>query len=259
MEGLDKLRLKCMVVDDEIAGVHALKRHISRRADLIMVHATTDPLMVEEMIEKYEPDVLFADLHMDELHGIDLIKRLQNKVYVVCCTAHNNYASETFALNVIYYLLKPFGEVEFDLAIARVKERVLTDITIGIQQDTTVLSPSDTILLRAGRSKGTLILNLVDIEWIEARDDESRVYHTDGCDEVAMRIGEIEVQLPPSHFMRVHKGYLIALNRVRGFGPDKTLVLRNVSHPNNVLIGRTYLPRLKEYLAKRSNKKKSDE
>src|SRR5690606_37452881 len=117
-------RFKCLLVDDEPLAIEELASFVQAHPELEFIGATTDPLEVEDLINRYRPDILFADLHMSGMHGIDLIHLLQHQVEIVCCTAHNHYAAETFELDVAFYLLKPLSQKRFDQAIEKVKKSI---------------------------------------------------------------------------------------------------------------------------------------
>lgn len=229
-----------MIVDDEQAAIDALMTMIRSRSDLVLAGATTDPLEVETLIQHYRPDMLFVDLHMAGMHGIDLIQRVQGQVQVVCCTAHNHYAAETSALDVACYLLKPVDQQAFDMAVDRVKFREMVNEALTQDGYADALAPGESIGLFLGNGKGWVSIDLLDIEWIRAWDDDAEVFHTGGSQMVALRLGELEKKLPARHFVRIHRSYIVACNRIRQISAKREVILRNVENKALLPIGRTY-------------------
>src|SRR5690606_29818854 len=102
------------------------------------------------------------------------------------------------------------------------------------------LSSGQHIGLKSVGSTRLLNLPLIDMEWILAQDDDSDIFHTDGISRVAMRLGELEKKLPIQKFIRVHRSYIVACNRIKEITKDRTLKLRNVVNKKEIPIGRTY-------------------
>ena len=99
--------LKCVVLDDERAPLLKMQRLIKSRPELLLVKSSTNPGRIIELIERADIQILFVDMEMEAMHGLEVIRQVKGKVHVICCTAYNNFASEIMELGVDHYLLKP--------------------------------------------------------------------------------------------------------------------------------------------------------
>jgi two-component system, LytTR family, response regulator len=242
-------RIKCMVVDDEQASIDLLCGLISRQSDLALVNTTTDPLKALAMVDQYEVKLLFADLHMEGMHGIELIRKLSNKVQVICCTAYNHYGPQLSELDVAFYLEKPVSQKMFDLAVDRVlKREAFQQWQEGFVP---ALNLADECSLRTPGKKNWIRLKLVDIECLEAKEKLTEITYTDGVELVDYSLGELEQLLPKAYFMRVHKSYMVPLKRIGSYSVFKGIRLRGSSFSTSVPVGRVYRESVQQFIERR--------
>lgn len=239
-------RLKCLIVDDEIAAIKTIISFVKKRADLLYVASTQDAREVVQLVEANHIELVFIDLHMPHIHGLDLIKQLIGRVQLICCSADNMQGEALFDLGVAFYLNKPIKDHMFNKAIDRVwnlKNNSNNDpagnAIVPLDLDEYVIfNIVDGPLLR---------MQLIDLECIEAKDDDVLLTHTDGTDLVRISIGKLERILPTEHFMRVHRGFIVALKNVKKVDfVERNIVLGNSTYKEKIPVGKTYFSAVKD-------------
>lgn len=116
--------IRCLIIDDERPAINVLKRYIDRISDLELVATTTNPITGIELIKSEKPDVVFLDIQMDVMDGIELAKVVGDYTKIVFCTAHYKYAAQNYDLNSIDYLLKPIEFPRFKIAIQKITDAI---------------------------------------------------------------------------------------------------------------------------------------
>lgn len=242
--------IKCMVVDDEQPSIDLLCNFISKRTDLSLANTTTDPIKALDMVNQYDDvKLLFVDLHMEGMHGIDLIRKLGNKVQVICCTAHNHYGPQLSELDVAFYLEKPFSQKLFDLAVDRVLKR---EAYHKWQEDgVPVMNLAEEFVLCKPGKLNWIQLKLIDIECLEAKEKFTEITYTDGVEIVDYSLRTLEEMLPNAYFMRVHKSFIVPLKRIGSYSVGDGIRLRGSSYPTGVPVGRVYREQVQQFIEKR--------
>lgn len=247
--------LKVVVLDDERAPILKMQQLIKLRAELLLVKSSTNAERILELIEVADIQILFVDMEMEAMHGLEVIRRVKGKVHVICCTAYNHFASEIMELGVDHYLLKPISEEKFNQAVDRVLESRGRKKSQEPDRRNVPLDILETIGLRMPGKNKYFYVSLGDIEYVEAGDRISRVYHTDdgtgqsngGFTDVAFNVTEMEQILPAQHFIRVHRGFIVSINRIRNYSVSDGILLRGSSRKEHIPVGEKY----KEHLQAR--------
>jgi two-component system LytT family response regulator len=240
--------LKCLIVDDEDAGIEGLKTLIKKRHDLLLVGSTKDPREVVPLVETHNIELVFLDLQMPYMHGLDVIKALNGRTEVICCSAYKEFGTELSELEIALYLKKPIKEHLFNRMVERVwefKERppVNTD-----KKRITPLDLKESFMFRMPNNE-IVSMQLIDIELIEASGDNTFVTHTDGQVELCYGLGEFMNLLPAAHFIRVHNGYIVAVKNIGNIKlTEPSIRLRNSLYITPVPIGRTYKAKVRELI-----------
>lgn len=201
-----------MVIDDERLAREYIKKYISKIPQLELLGDFNSPLKAMDLIKSGSVDLLFLDIQMPDITGVDFIKSLQTKPEIIFTTAFQEYALEGYNLNVIDYLLKPFSFDRFFQAINKVidkldnKSYVKTDLSTTTDSQTTF---EDTYLtIRADRK--LYKINFSDILYIEGQ-KAYVTFHTSHKKITGLAsLKELEDSLPPEQFLRVHKSYIVA-------------------------------------------------
>lgn len=205
----------CIIIDDEELGRNLLENFVDRVDHLELKGKFSNPMKAFQKLQEDSIDIIFLDIQMPEMTGIEFLKTLSKSPTVIFTTAYDKYALEGYELSVIDYLLKPFSFVRFMQAVNKAVE--LVDLKRG-HPDIKNTSGTDALtmdylMVKADHKIHRISLN--DIRFIESQ-KEYVVYHTN-TDKV-MSLGSLkslEAKLPKPLFLRVHKSFIVAKKYVR--------------------------------------------
>lgn len=220
--------IKCVVVDDEPLAISLLNQYIRKCEGLEMMDGFTDALESISYINNNHVDILFLDILMPDITGIGVFKKLTNKPVVIFTTAHRDFAVDGYEMGVADYLLKPFDFDRFKKAVDRAIEHVRLK-----QKDNADLLPGVFV-----KSEYKLIkINFQDIVYVESLDDYIRIYLQEGKPVITlMSLKAFLEKLPSTDFQRVHRRYIVAMNKINLVEPRKLILTTGVEIP----IGDTY-------------------
>ena len=191
----------CIIIDDEPHCISYLKHHIDRLDNVELLGSTSNPMEGIEMISTHKPDIVFLDIEMNEVSGLDVIKTIEGNTKVVFCTAHPEFAVAGFDLDAADYLLKP---VDFDRFVKAI-------------QKATASKPSNACIFVKTGVKGKLQkIDFDEIDYIEAKSNYC-IFHRGSKGTISyILLRELEQRLPAPLFVRVHKSFIVALRAVAG-------------------------------------------
>jgi DNA-binding LytR/AlgR family response regulator len=201
--------IKTVIVDDEPLAREGLELHIQEVSDLELQDQFGHPTDAIAFLEKNDTDLLFLDVEMPDMSGIDLLKSLQSPPMTVLTTAYTDYALEGFDLGVIDYLVKPIRLERVISAVNKAREYLrLRELSVQTEQ----LPDQDHIFLKADRKFVKVFLN--DILYIQGMKDYVMVYTAESRVITAMNMKTINSQLDSSRFVRVSKSYIINVSKI---------------------------------------------
>lgn len=229
--------INCIIVDDEQHAIDILVHYAEQTPFINLVGTATNPLEALQMVNQQKVDLVFLDVQMPELTGIDFIKAINGKCKVILTTAYSEFALEGYDLDVVDYLLKPVRLPRFLQAVQKAFN--LLDSTHASHE-----SAEDDYIFVKTESKGKLLkINLADIDYIEGMKNYVAIYRAGQKTMVYTSLKDLEERLPSKQFMRVHKSFIIPINKITGI--EGNLVrLKNVT--SEILIGENYKPELME-------------
>ena len=205
--------IRCMAVDDEQLALDLLEDNIRKVPFLELVQACRSAMEALEVLRNQQVDLLFLDIQMPDISGIQLIRSLQRVPMVIFTSAFSKYATEGFDLDVIDYLLKPYSFERFLKAANKAQEymdlRGRLPGQPGAQEG--VASP-DFLFVRADYK--LYKINLKDILFIEGLKDYVKIYISDKPIVTQMSMKALEEKLPPRDFIRVHRSFIVAFNKI---------------------------------------------
>ena len=232
--------INCIIVDDEQHAIDILIHYVKQTPHLHLVACFTNPIEALQLLGQQKIDLVFLDIQMPELSGIDFIKAIQGKSKVILTTAYSEFALEGYELYVVDYLMKPIRLSRFLTAV----QKAVQQINAGneIQQET----PDDDYIFVKTESKGKLLkINLADIDFIESMKNYMAIHRGGQKTLVYTSMKELEEHLPKKHFIRVHKSFIIPINHITGI--EGNLVrLKNVTI--EIVIGENYKAELMEII-----------
>jgi DNA-binding LytR/AlgR family response regulator len=232
--------IKCIIVDDEQHAIDILVHYVKQTPHLELVGTFTNPIEALQLLVQQKIDLVFLDIQMPELSGLDLIKAIQGKSKVILTTAYSEFALEGYELYVVDYLMKPIRLPRFLAAVQKAAEQIKTG-TEPVQK----ITEDDYIFVKT-ESKGKLLkINLADIDFIESMKNYVAIHRSGQKTLVYTSMKELEEHLPKKQFIRVHKSFIIPVSRITGI--EGNLVrLKNVTA--EILIGESYKAELMEII-----------
>lgn len=212
-------KIICLAVDDEPPALDVLKKHIASVHHLELVGTCADAIDALNFLRRQTIDLLFLDIQMPQLLGTDLIRTLNKPPKVIFTTAYRKFAVEGFELNAVDYLLKPISFERFLKAVNKVMETSLT-VTVNndVLYDQQNNSQNSFINLRADRKNLKILLD--DILYIESLKDYIKVVTTTKNIITKQSISSIEEVLPKNNFIRIHRSFIVAVNKIESFTND---------------------------------------
>jgi two-component system LytT family response regulator len=227
--------ISCIIVDDEQHAIDILMHYINQTPMLSAVGNTTNPIEALQLVATQKVDLVFLDIHMPELSGIDFIKALNGKAKVILTTAYSEFALEGYELDVVDYLLKPIRLPRFLTAVQKAAKALKEEEVEDIEDD---------YIFVKTESKGKLLkINLAEIDYIEGMKNYVAIHSGGSKVMVYTAMKEIEDRLPAKYFMRIHKSFIIRIDRITGIEGNR-LMLKNVQA--EIIIGENYKNELME-------------
>lgn len=210
-------KFKCLVVDDEALARKLMASHIGKIADLELVGECATALDAANLLHKKAIDLLFLDIEMPIMTGLQLIQSLTQRPSVILTTAYRDFAPEAFDLQVIDYLLKPISFERFLKAINRFIEN-----KSALQQNQNTTASEGFLFVKADRK--THKINFADIVYIESLDDYVKVHEKNAMIITRENISSLETKLPTPPFVRIHRSFIINAAWVKTMTSESVLV-----------------------------------
>jgi two-component system LytT family response regulator len=202
------MKIRALIVDDEPLARSNVAVLLRRDADVEIVGECGSGAEAVAEIRRARPDLLFLDVQMPEMDGFDVLEMLSGTLpaAIIFVTAYDQYALRAFEAGALDYLLKPFDNVRFDLAVERAKKKIAAG-----------RGTMHKIERIAVRNAGEVaFVKIAEIDWIEAADYYSRLHVATKTHMLRRSIAELESELDPAVFCRVHRSSIVNLDRVRG-------------------------------------------
>ena len=204
------MKIKCLIIDDEPLAIKVVENHLKEFQNFEVIETFNNPIEALSLLEKGNVDVLFLDINMPKMNGLDFAKTLNSKMNVVITSAYREYAVESFDLNVLDYLVKPIPFNRFLKTINKITEKVY--LQKGIQKEEGSNNESF-IFLKV--DKKPIKIKFEDILYVESLKDYIKVFTTSGNYLVHKSLTSMTEELPDSNFIRIHRSYTIAIDKVK--------------------------------------------
>jgi DNA-binding LytR/AlgR family response regulator len=226
------MNIRCVVIDDEQFAIDSLIGYCREIAYIEIVATFSDPYKALSYLEHNTPDLIFLDIQMPEISGMQIAKSIKGKTMFIFTTAHSQYAINGFNLNAVDYLLKPFGFKRFYEAIEKVKEKYSAkDIGKSLKGGSQYLTVKVEYM--------NVNIEISDILYIEAMDNYSRIFTSKKIITTLMNLKHIQHLLSDNEFVRIHKSYVISISKLSLFTKEY-IVIAGKTLP----IGRVYAKNL---------------
>ena len=220
----------CIIVDDEQHAIDVLTHYVRQIPSLEIVAAFTNPIQALQFLNERSVDLLFLDIQMPEISGLDLIRAIGGRSKVILTTAYSEFVSDGFELEVTDYLLKPVSFPRFLKAVQRLQTPQPDTI---IEEDL-----ADDYFFVKTELKGKMLrINFKDIDYIEGMKNYVAIHHGGARTLALLNMKDLEDRLPARYFMRIHRSYIIALEKINAI-EGNTVLLHKVRE--GILLGETY-------------------
>lgn len=211
------MKLNCVIIDDEHLARQYLKDYVSKVPFLELIGDFNSPLKALDLLKSNQVDLMFLDIEMPDITGVDFLKTLDRQPYVVMTTAYKEYALQGYELNVTDYLLKPFSFDRFLKAVNKVAE-LASQAKLPLKEksgDDQAVSPElheDYLVIRADRKYYKI--NYDDLVYIEGQKAYVTLYTTTKQITALASLKELEDKLPRTQFIRTHKSFIVSIKRI---------------------------------------------
>jgi two-component system LytT family response regulator len=242
--------IRALIVDDEPLARQIVREMLEEDEDIVVVAECVNGFECVRAVAEHDPDVVFLDIQMPKLDGFEVLELIETSPVVVFVTAHDEYALRAFEVHALDYLLKPFGEERFRQVLARVKQQVASRDRVPLAPLSTALrgKPLHRVLVRA--EDGTIdVVASSRIDYVEADDDAVHIATAGKKLRKQQPIGELAAELDPERFVRIHRSYLLnieRLERVELYAKDSRVAL--LRDGTKLPVSRAGYARLKELL-----------
>ena len=228
--------IRCLAVDDESYASDIIAAFINKTPFLELVGTTTSAFEALNLVQDGKVDLVFLDIQMPELTGIQFLKICGNKCKVILTTAYPEYALEGFDLDVVDYLLKPISYERFYKAASKAQQ-ILEPAMPAQSENVVVAAPqtNDFIFIKGDTKNKFIKVNYDDILYIEGLKNYVSVYTATQRIITYQALRELEIQLPQPPFYRIHKSYIVSIEKIRMIDGN-TVFINDQAIP----IGETY-------------------
>jgi DNA-binding LytR/AlgR family response regulator len=202
----------CIIIEDEPLAAEVLQDYIRQVSFLSLKGICTDAIFALEMLKKEKIDLIFLDIHLPKLKGLDFIKTLKQPPQIIITTAFHEYALQGYEYNVIDYLLKPVEFSRFLTAVNKLRQDTVFEYSQQINTRET-----DRRFLFFNVSKKKVKIYLDEILFIESLKEYIRIYTKSRNILTKFQLGEIEELLNKANFIRVHRSFIVAKDKIEAF------------------------------------------
>lgn len=222
-------KYNCLIVEDEPLAAEILKDYLEQVAFLNLVAVCPDALFALNILQKEKIDLIFLDLHLPKLKGLDFIKTLQNPPSIIITTAYHQYALQSYDFNVVDYLLKPIEFNRFLVAVNKLKplNEIITTPTLIQEKEKAYL------FLNVGKKKVKVYLD--EILYIESIKEYCQIYTENKVVKVKWQLTQIEDSVPKDRFIRIHRSFIVAKDKIEAFTTTDVEI-----NQKQIPIGRSY-------------------
>ncbi|HBL69756.1 LytTR family DNA-binding domain-containing protein [uncultured Alistipes sp.] len=239
--------LKCIAIDDEPLALRQISAYIAKIPYLELAATFNNAIEAQQRLASERVDLIFVDINMPDLNGVDFVRALTDRPMVVFTTAYSEYAIDGFKLDAVDYLLKPFSFADFSRAAAKANSLYeLRQGRLPAQPDSdSEATPKDREYISVKADYKVSLVRIADIVYIESEGEYVRMHLCDGSTITTLfRLKNMEAALPSEQFMRVHRSYIVNLRAIRSYVRGRIFL----SDTEYVPIGENYKEAFQNYI-----------
>jgi DNA-binding LytR/AlgR family response regulator len=239
--------IKAIIVDDEPLAQEVIEAHLSNIPDIIVEAKCSNAIEATRVLSEKQIDLVFLDIQMPQLNGIEFVRSLQDPPYIIFTTAFSNYAVEGFELNAVDYLLKP---ISFE-RLFKATNKALDLIHLRNRQQASEFEKIESGYIFVKADKKLVRINYDDVLYIEGLKDYVIIRMENKRVVTLQTMKSLEHKLPSNIFKRIHRSYIVNLNRIQAIMGNMVEVLEK-GQSKHIPMGKNY----REELLKLINEKK---
>ena len=220
--------MNCIAIDDEPLALDIISEFCSRISYVNLIGTFTNPLDAANILNSIEIDLIFLDIHMPHINGLDFLKSLYSPPLIIFTTAYKEHAFQGFDYDAVDYLIKPFASDRFTKAVNKAQQLIQLKKSGAVVQEDKLSGSSGFIMVKVEYS--TIRLNLDDILYIEGLKDYVKIYTTGKLILTKTTMKNITDKLPADRFLRVHKSFIVSVGKI------------DMIENNRIVIGKERIP-----------------
>ena len=222
-------RYSCLIVEDEPLAAEVLQDYVQQVPFLELKGICVDAIYAMEFLQKEKIDLLFLDIHLPKLKGLDFVRTLKNPPSIIITSAYHEYALEGYELNVVDYLLKPIEFSRFLMAVNKLRQ---SPVVNSIRQVATL---NERAFMFFNVSKKKIKVYLDEVLYIESLKEYVRIFTKEKSILTKFQLGEIEELLSKGDFLRVHRSFIVARSKIDAYSATDIEI-----QGKQIPIGRSY-------------------
>lgn len=221
-------KIKCIIVDDEPVALDILENHLSKIEQVILVERCRNAAEAFNAISSQKVDLIFLDINMPGISGISFAKSINKDIKIIFTTAYREYAIEGFDLHAVDYLLKPISFERLLDAVNNFQQTYEQPVNSKTEE-----KEANFIFVKIDRKMHKIDFDK--ILWIESLGDYLKIKTTEGTKVTRETISNIESKLPSEKFLRIHRSFIIALDKIESYSSEEIIIRQN-----SIPISRSY-------------------
>ena len=239
--------LKCIAIDDEPLALRQLTSYIEKIPYLELTATCNNALEAQQLLASQHVDLIFVDINMPDLSGVEFVRSLVDRPMVIFTTAYSEYAVEGFKLDAVDYLLKPFSFADFSRSAGKANSlyELRHNQRAGEPEATPEALPKDKEYISVKADYKVSLVKISNIVYLESEGEYVRMHLDDGTTITTLfRLKNMEAALPSDMFMRVHRSYIVNLRCIKGYVRGRVFL----SDTAYVPIGENYKESFQHYI-----------
>ncbi len=242
------MKIKCLIIDDEPLAIRVIENHLKNFSDFEVIHTCNNPIEGFNLLVQESVDLVFLDINMPRVNGLDFIRNLSVSPLIIITTAYREYAVESFELDVIDYLVKPISLERFMISLKKVSRQMHLQKEAKKNSTKSTIMPLedyDHFFVKVNKKLIKIFFN--DILYIESLKDYVSIKTISKDYITHYNLAAITRLIPEDKFIRIHRSFTISLNKVDAIEGNCIHINGNI-----VPIGRNYVKEVKDKILKGS-------
>ncbi len=208
-------KIRCLIIDDEPLAQRVIEKYSEDIPTIEILCKCNNAFEAMQALNEKEVDLIFLDINMPKLSGINFLKTLKRPPLTIITTAYSEYALEGYELDVLDYLKKPFSFERFLKAIQKAQERIKNNTKETVVHEIHTAQSGEDSFIFVKSNKKTIKVNISDLYYIEALGDYIKIHTNDKVIVTYQSMKKVEALLPSNQFVRIHKSFIVSIGKIK--------------------------------------------